>query len=253
MTPSGVNTTHVGARISSSLRGSYFDGIIADAGLWNVALSDEEVRLLACGASPLLIRPQNLVAFWPLNDFSYGTEYDKNPYKFPKYNLTPAGSLPIDYPVIYTPPSLNRRVVKLFSALQVLATLSGTITSATESDIVAGGKTIILTLSGDTWISAGSFNAQRQAIIDGLTSAQSETFGWNAVPKALQGTGGVVRTSDTVVTITLDAFSTYDIATQETITVTVPGSALTGGNPIVASPTFNISPTANSSGMLLVM
>ena len=48
--------------------------------------------------------------------------------------------------------------------------LTGTVTaSITEADIVAGGNTIILTLTDDTWVSAGAtFDAQRQAIIDGL-------------------------------------------------------------------------------------
>lgn len=126
------------------------------------------------------------------------------------------------------------------------AALTGTITaSTTEADIVAGGKTIILTITGDTWIAAGalSFDAQRQNIINGLTSAQSETLGWNLVPKALQGVAGVVRTSNTVVTITLDAQATYDITAPETITATIPGSALTLGQAVVASPTFTITQT----------
>lgn len=48
--------------------------------------------------------------------------------------------------------------------------LTGTVTaSITEADIVTGGKTIILTLTDDTWVAAGAtFDAQRQAIIDGL-------------------------------------------------------------------------------------
>ncbi len=125
------------------------------------------------------------------------------------------------------------------------AAISGTATaSITEANIVAGGKTIILTLTGDTWVAAGmlSFDAQRQNIINGLTSAQSETFGWNNVPKATQGVSGVVRTSNTVVTITLDAFATYNITATETITVTVPSSALTGaGGAVVATPTFTVT------------
>jgi hypothetical protein len=105
----------------------------------------------------------------------------------------------------------------------VFITLSGTIIGATETDIRAGGKTIILTVTGDTWIAAGagSFDLQRQNIINGLTSAGSELLGWNLVPKVLQSVGGVVRTSGTVVTITLDAFSTYDITAPETITAAV--------------------------------
>ena len=50
------------------------------------------------------------------------------------------------------------------------AALTGEVTeSITEADIVAGGKRIILTLTGDTWVAAGAtFDAQRQAIINGL-------------------------------------------------------------------------------------
>ena len=120
--------------------------------------------------------------------------------------------------------------------------LSGTVTSSTEADIVAGGKTIILTTTGDTWVAAGgTFDAQRQNIINGLTSAQSETLGWNNTVKLLQGVAGVVRTSDFIVTITLDAQITYDITATETITVTIPSTALNLAAALVASPTFNVT------------
>ena len=128
------------------------------------------------------------------------------------------------------------------------AVITGTIVaSVTEADIVAGGKTLIITLTGDTWIAAGaaSFDLQRQNIINGVTSAQSEALGWNLVPKVLQSLAGVVRTSNTVVTITWDAFPTYDITAQETITVTVPSTALViGAGPIVATPTFTVAQVA---------
>ena len=128
--------------------------------------------------------------------------------------------------------------------LGATAAITGTITaSVTEADIVAGTKTLIITLSGDTWIAAGagSFDLQRGEIIAGVTSAQSEATGWNLVPKVLQSLGGVVRTSDTVVTITWDAFPTYDITATETITVTVPSTALVGAQAIVATPTFTVA------------
>lgn len=133
----------------------------------------------------------------------------------------------------------------LLGASAITAVITGTATaSITETDVVTGGKTIIITLAGGTWITAGGgfFDAQRQSIINGLNSAQAEAGGWNAVVRATQGVAGVVRTSDTVVTITLDAFATYDITATETITVTVPASALTGGgNAVVASPTFSVT------------
>jgi len=145
-------------------------------------------------------------------------------------------------------------ISSLISSLS--AALTGTVTaSITETDIVGGGKTIILTLTGDTWIAAGalSFDLQRANIIAGLDSAQSELFGWDNVVKALQGVAGVVRTSDTVVTVTLDAQATYNITAQETITATIPGTALTLGNAVVANPTFTIDPVGAGLFQTLTM
>lgn len=123
------------------------------------------------------------------------------------------------------------------------AAITGTATASnTEADVVAGGKTIIITLTDATWVAAGAaFDAQRQNIINGLDSAQAEATGWDAVVKATQVVTGVVRTSDTVVTITLDAFATYDISANETITVTVPGTAVSTGVAITGSPTIAIT------------
>ena len=122
------------------------------------------------------------------------------------------------------------------------AAVTGTATaSITETDVVTGGKTIIITLTNNNWVPTASFDAQRQNIINGLDSAQSEATGWDAVVKATQGVAGVVRTSDTVVTVTLDAFATYNITATETITVTVPASALSSVEAITATPTFTVS------------
>jgi hypothetical protein len=62
--------------------------------------------------------------------------------------------------------------------------LTGTVLTeddtADETDIVAGGRTIILTLTSETWVAAGAtFNAQRQNIINGLTAATDYYTGWN--------------------------------------------------------------------------
>lgn len=91
---------------------------------------------------------------------------------------------------------------------------------------------------------ASGFQGTIPAIIAGLTSAQSETHGWNAEVKAalLANPSSVVRTSDTVVTITLPAVPGYDISAPETITPTIPGSALVGAAPLVAAPTFTVGP-----------
>jgi hypothetical protein len=119
--------------------------------------------------------------------------------------------------------------------------LTGTITDDKEAQIVAGGSTIILTVTDDTWVASGAtFDAQRQNIINGIDSAQSEATGWDAVVKAGLAVTAVVRTSDTVVTITLPAFATYNITATETITATIPATALTLALETIATPTFQI-------------
>ena len=123
------------------------------------------------------------------------------------------------------------------------AAITGTATaSITENDVVTGGKTIIITLAGDIWVAAGAtFDAQRSNIIQGLDSAQVEALGWNAEVRDKEVVTSVVRTSDTVVTITLSASALYDITSQETITVTVPTTALNGATgPIIGIPTFTV-------------
>ena len=93
-----------------------------------------------------------------------------------------------------------------------------------------------------------TFNGQRQNIINGIDSAQAEAAGWDAEVKANLAVTTVVRTSDTVVTVTLSAQAGYDITATETITATVPATALTGAGALVASPTFTVSPTAAGLG-----
>lgn len=126
------------------------------------------------------------------------------------------------------------------------AALTGTATaSINEADIVTGGKTIVLTLTNDTWVAAGTgpigSTANTQALIDGIDSAQAEATGWDAVVKAGLTPADVTRTSATVATITLPAFASYNITAQETITATVPAAAVTAAGAIVASPTFTVN------------
>lgn len=152
--------------------------------------------------------------------------------------------------------SLRHSAFFVPTAVSVSAAVTGTVTaSVSESDIVSGGLTVILTLNSDTWLAAGSaFNAQRQNIIDALNAASSPTNGWNNEVRANEVVGSVVRTSGTIVTITLSAAGSYDIATAETITATIPASALiTSVGAVVAAPTFTVSPLLLAPGTMSLM
>ncbi len=159
---------------------------------------------------------------------------------------TPTGSNSFEFAALehasYDPPRLTVTYVVPSAAL------SGTAQpNASELEIRNGDQTVILTLTGTTWAADGAtFNAQRQNIIDGLDSAQSETYGWNNEVRDKIPVTDVVRTSDTVATITLSAASAYAITSTETITATIPASATAASGAITASPTFEVAPGSES-------
>lgn len=139
----------------------------------------------------------------------------------------------------------------------ISAAVTGTATSTIgEADVVAGGKTIVITLTNDTWKAAGTgpigSTADTQAIIDGISAASSPALGWNAEWRDKEATTAVVRTSATVCTITMSSQAaisgSYDIEAQETVTVTVPSAATASGVSVVASPTFTVDPAAAAGG-----
>ncbi|KKN05566.1 hypothetical protein LCGC14_1086010 [marine sediment metagenome] len=112
----------------------------------------------------------------------------------------------------------------------------------TEAEIVSGGETIILTLSNGQWErNTTAFDAARQAMIDGMDSAQSEGAGWDAEVKANEVVGAVVRTSDSVVTITLTAAASYVVTADETITVVIPAALMEGQLESLGAGTFVVS------------
>ena len=63
---SGVANVSIGGRYVSTTPSFYANCLIAECGIWNVALSQDEVISLSKGVSAALIRPQNLVFYAPL-------------------------------------------------------------------------------------------------------------------------------------------------------------------------------------------
>ena len=62
MDMSGADTFYIGR----DRTGKYFDGAIAEAAAYSVALSASEIASLAAGVSPLLVNPDALIGYWPL-------------------------------------------------------------------------------------------------------------------------------------------------------------------------------------------
>ena len=64
-TPTGVDRMAIGRAMDSSASDT-ISGRIAEVGIWNAALTDAEVAILALGFSPPFVRPQSLIGYWPL-------------------------------------------------------------------------------------------------------------------------------------------------------------------------------------------
>jgi hypothetical protein len=62
----GENRLFQGVTRAASAFSNYFSGSLAEVGVWNAALTADEVLSLARGMSPSLIRPQNLTIYAPL-------------------------------------------------------------------------------------------------------------------------------------------------------------------------------------------
>ena len=65
ITPTGIDQILIGARRSTAL-GLYQNGLIAEVGIWNAALTAAEIASLAKGMTCDKIRPQSLVFYAPL-------------------------------------------------------------------------------------------------------------------------------------------------------------------------------------------
>ena len=63
--PTGIDDLNIG-RAGDSTPGAYMEGKIAEAAIWNVALTDAEVASLGAGFSPLIVHPKNLIFYAPL-------------------------------------------------------------------------------------------------------------------------------------------------------------------------------------------
>jgi len=133
-------------------------------------------------------------------------------------------------------------------------TVTGTaVPTQTEADIVTGGKTIILTLAGDTFVTGTS---SEDGIAGGSDSdITASGTNWDSLIKtALDNNDVVLSVGDTVATITLPAFGTYDIPGTETITWTIPAARLTTGtSDIIATPTHTITAVVSGVSIPVIM
>lgn len=122
VTPTGLNRTSIGV-FDRSTQGDFTDGRIAEVAIWDIALSDNEVLLLANRLSPLLMRPESLVFYTPLMGRTSPEIDIVGSLNMPLNNSpTAAAHIPIIYPTGLTtqlntvpPPTFPRRFIMTVS------------------------------------------------------------------------------------------------------------------------------------------
>ena len=92
-----------------------------------------------------------------------------------------------------------------------------------------------------------SYNPTQDETIRAIIPLTAAGAGWNQAVGPAIPVANVVRTSDSVVTISLPSVAGYAIVADEEVSATVPGAAFTpdnsdfSGDPVLASPTFTVS------------
>jgi hypothetical protein len=150
--------------------------------------------------------------------------------------------------------SLRHRGYYVPADAGISVTVTGTaIPTQTEVDIVTGGKTIILTITGDTFVTGTSSEDGIAAGSDSDIAASGTN--WDSLIKtALDNTDVVLSGGDTIATITLPAFGTYDIPGTETITWTIPAASLTtSATPVIATPTHTVTAVVSGVSIPVIM
>jgi hypothetical protein len=113
--------------------GNYFNGDIAEVGVWSTDLSAAEVAMLGAGYSPMLVRPQSLVFYAPMfgRGGAAGNEEDWSGGLVMTQNSSPAVT---DHPRIIYPrrrssifvPSSGTPIYTLTSATYVPGSITAT-------------------------------------------------------------------------------------------------------------------------------
>lgn len=186
-----TNRTGVGA-LERATPGKFLNGSCAEAAIWNVALTDDEIKALAAGLSPLQVRPQSLVAYWPL--FARATNEED---WVGGNTLTVTGATAADHPRIIYPawPEI------ILSAAAAASGASGSASITESADSVAGSANIVvigsaaITEAADT-VTATGVSSSASVGTAAITEAADSAVGAGNI--VVIGTAAITESADSV-------------------------------------------------------
>ena len=133
------------------------------------------------------------------------------------------------------------------------ASVSGEAIGGVDERWLSSGKPVVLTiaLEDDTWVDAVGVDdfgdGPTTDLINGISASTTSTTGWNNIIRPGIRPSNIIRLDDTTVRVIIDEFFDFDIQAAETVSVTVPASALVSDMAIVALPSFELLPVASSA------
>lgn len=248
-TPVSLTTTMLGARRATTL-GSYLTGQLTECCIWSVALDADEITSLAKGQRAFQIRPDAILAYWPLGGHFGEVDAD---FSGGGHLLTANGSPTWSEfypPIISTPP-----IYFLTATNQTISLDSIASTTAVNGPTITPGSVAISLPAIDA-----TTTVQQPTIAPGAVNISSPLIAATTVVQQPVITPGAVSVSLPVVAATTvvqqpSIAAKYNLALDVIdATTTVNGPTLTPGAvsisaPLIAANTTVYQPVINVGGL----
>jgi hypothetical protein len=158
-----VDTFSVGRR-SLMTPERYFDGDLAEAAIWSVALSDEEVAALGKGVSPRVIRPTSLVAYYPVR----GDASPERDRWRTGYHLTVTGATPSAHRSVIEPSGWQLCETSPYAPLTGSATVTVTSAVALRAGARCRGAGTVAALTSTSALFFNTTDPRVYLTVDGI-------------------------------------------------------------------------------------
>ncbi len=202
-------------RYGDSTPSNYYDGRIAEAAIWNVALTDNEVQMLAQGVSPLFVRTASLVSYWPI-----GRGSPENSFGGDVLALTVTGAVVYDHAPVSPMFGFNRFVLPSAAGggpTTYPQSVAGTLTS---SGALAKQTA---KLPAGTLTSSGALVKQTQIAKSGILTSSA-----TLIKQAQKDLAGILSSSGTLTASKTVLLSLVGTLTSSGTLVKQTGRSLTG-------------------------
>ncbi len=231
VTPASWNHTDVGAiNIGSILYP--LNGRCAEVSMWDVALSAAEMLSLAKGCPPLLIRPNNLVRYWPI--YGAGTET----CRISGNTLTVTGTMAkAEHPPTLLQPTLPILGHRALASGAIQGTSTISFAAATAALLGSGAMSATSTLTfapTGTMVGSGELTGATSSLTFSPTGTMEGFFG-------ISGTSSLdfsTSTPELLGSGSMSGASTLDFSTSATM---VADGAMSGATTLVFDATGDLT------------